>query len=72
VNTAQKSRLVELVQRHYSVEAGTAVGAGSPANNSLASKLPHDFNRERTLSVSKQTAQPRQHAAVFRRHRISL
>jgi len=40
VNTDQKSRLVELVRRHYaSVGAGFAVGAGLPANNSLASKL---------------------------------
>jgi len=44
VNTAQKSRLVEVVQRHYSVEAGTAVGAGSPANSYLAGKLPQPAN----------------------------
>ncbi len=40
VNTDQKSRLVELVLRHYATAgAGIAVGAGLPANSSLASKL---------------------------------
>ena len=49
VNTAQKSRLVELVQGHYAtvgagLPANLPVGAGLPANNSLASKLPQPAN----------------------------